>query len=52
MLVDVAGTSDELVQQASRHFPDGGLADAVMAAYIIEARTRLRIAGERLWGAS
>ena len=52
MLVDVAGMSDELVERASRHFADGGLADVVMASYIIEARTRLRIAADHLWRAS
>jgi hypothetical protein len=49
MLMDVSAASDDLVQRANRHFADGGLADVVMAAYIIEARTRLRLAAERLW---
>ena len=49
MLVDVSAADDHLVGQANRHFTDGGLADVVMAAYIIEARTRLRVAAERLW---
>jgi TPP-dependent pyruvate/acetoin dehydrogenase alpha subunit len=49
MLIDVGAASDELVERANRHFPDGGVADLVMAAYIIEARTRLRVASDRLW---
>jgi hypothetical protein len=49
MLVDVSAGTDQIVQRANRHFPDGGLADVVMAAYIVEARTRLRVAAERLW---
>ncbi len=49
-LVDVAGLDDAAVRRASSFFPEGGLADVVMAAYVIEARTRLRLASERLWG--
>jgi hypothetical protein len=52
MLIDVAGIDDALVQKAQRHFGEGELADLVMASYAIEARTRLRVADERLWGAS
>jgi len=50
MLIDVAGLDDTTVQHASSFFPDGGLADLVMASYIIEARTRLAIMGDRLLG--
>lgn len=52
MLVDVSQLDDDTVRRASTHFPDGGLADLVMASYIVEARTRLRIAGDRLLGCS
>lgn len=48
MLIDVANVDDRMVKRASRYFDDDGLADFVMASYIIEARTRLRIASERL----
>jgi hypothetical protein len=50
MLIDVAGVEDEVVRRADRHFPEGGLADLVMASYILEARTRLRVVGARLLG--
>jgi hypothetical protein len=50
MLMDVARLDDDTVRRAAGHFPDGGLADLVMAAYIVEARTRLRIASDRLLG--
>ena len=50
MLIDVAGLDDATVEAAARHFPDGEFADLVMASYIIEARTRLGIAAERLLG--
>lgn len=50
MLVDVSGLDDDTVRRASAHLPDGGLADVVMASYIIEARTRLRVASDRLLG--
>lgn len=49
-LVDVAGLDDETVRHASSYFDDGELADAVMAAYVVEAHTRLRIASDRLLG--
>ncbi len=49
-LVDVAGIEDETVRHASSYFDDGELADLVMAAYIVEARTRLTIAADRLLG--
>lgn len=49
-LVDVAGATDDLVRRAAEHFPAGGLADLAVAAYAIEARTRLRVAADRLWG--
>jgi hypothetical protein len=52
MLIDVAQLDDDTVRRASAHFPDGGLADLVMAAYILEARTRLRLASDRLLGCS
>jgi hypothetical protein len=52
MLIDVSQLDDDTVRRASDHFPDGVLADLVMAAYIVEARTRLRIAGNRLLGES
>ena len=51
-LIDVSQLDDDTVRQASAHFPDGGLADLVMAAYIVEARTRLRLASDRLLGCS
>ncbi len=51
-LVDVAGATDDLVRRADRHFPAGGLADLVTAAYALEARTRLRVAGANIWGAT
>lgn len=50
MLMDVSRLDDDTVRRASAHFPDGGLADVVMASYIVEARTRLRIASDRLVG--
>ncbi len=50
MLIDVASLDDATVQRADRHFVPGGLADLVMASYAIEARTRLRVAGDRLLG--
>lgn len=49
-LLDVARLDDETVQHAASFFPDGELADLVMAAYIVEARTRLRLASDRLLG--
>lgn len=49
-LVDVAGIEDETVRHAASYFDDGELADLVMAAYIVEARTRLGIASDRLLG--
>lgn len=52
MLMDVARLDDDTVRRAAGHFPDGGLADLVMAAYIVEARTRLRLASDRLLGGS
>lgn len=52
MLVDVSRLDDDTVRRASAHFPDGGLADVVMASYIVEARTRLRVASARLVGCS
>ena len=52
MLMDVSQLDDDTVRRAAAHFPDGGLADLVMAAYIVEARTRLRIASSRLLGCS
>ena len=52
MLIDVSQLDDDTVRRASAHFPDGGLADLVMASYIVEARTRLRIASDRLLGGS
>ncbi len=52
MLMDVSRLDDDTVRRASAHFPDGGLADLVMASYIVEARTRLRIASSRLLGGS
>ena len=50
MLMDVSRLDDDTVRHASAHVPDGGLADLVMASYIVEARTRLRIASDRLLG--
>lgn len=50
MLVDVARLDDDTVRRASAHFPDGVLADVIMASYVVEARTRLRIASSRLLG--
>jgi len=50
MLMDVSQLDDDTVRRASAHFPDGGLADLVMASYIVEARTRLRVASSRLLG--
>lgn len=50
MLVDVAGLDDYTVRSAAAFFPDGGLADVVMAAYAIEARTRLEVASAALLG--
>jgi hypothetical protein len=52
ILMDVSQLDDDPVRRAAAHFPDGGLADLVMAAYIVEARTRLRIASSRLLGCS
>lgn len=43
-LLDVATMDDGLVREAARHFPEGGLADVVMASYACEARTRLQVA--------
>jgi hypothetical protein len=51
MLIDVARVDEHIVSRADRHFGPGGLADLVMASYILEARTRLRVAGSRLLGA-
>ena len=48
----VLGRDDDTVRRAAGHFPDGGLADLVMASYIVEARTRLRIASDRPLGGS
>jgi hypothetical protein len=50
MLIDVARLDDDTVRRADRHFQPGGLSDLVTASYVLEARTRLRIAGERLLG--
>ncbi len=50
MLIDVARMDDATVERAASYFSDGALADLVMAAYIIEARTRLSIAADRLLG--
>lgn len=50
MLIDVGSLDDETAGRAARHFGDGGFADFVMAAYIIEAGTRLRLASDRLLG--
>ena len=50
MLIDVASLDDATVQRADRHFAPGGLADLVMASYVLEARTRLRVTGDRLLG--
>lgn len=50
MLMDVSRLDDDTVQRAAAHVPDGVLADLVMASYIVEARTRLRIASDRLLG--
>ena len=50
MLMDVARLDDDTVRRAAAHFPDGGLSDLVMASYIVEARTRLRLASARLLG--
>jgi hypothetical protein len=49
-LLDVAGLDDATVGGAAVHFADGELADLVMASYIIEARTRLQLAADRLLG--
>jgi len=51
MLIDVSRVDDATALNAARHFDEGGFADFVMAEYIIEARTRLAIAGARLIGA-
>jgi hypothetical protein len=50
MLMDVSRLDDDTVHRAAAHFRDGGLADLVMASYIVEARARLRIASDRLLG--
>lgn len=50
MLIDVSQLDDDTARQACAHFPDGGLADLVMSSYIVEARTRLRLASDRLLG--
>lgn len=50
MLLDVAGVDDATAQRAARHFAPGGLSDLVTASYLLEARTRLGIAGDRLLG--
>jgi len=50
MLIDVAGLGDTAAQQAASHFADGEFADLVMASYVIEAQTRLRLASARLLG--
>ena len=50
MLLDVSGVDDGTAQRAGRHFAPGGLSDLVTASYLLEARTRLRIAGDRLLG--
>jgi hypothetical protein len=50
MLVDVARMDDATVEHAASFFPDGAFADLVMASYIIEARTRLSMAADRLLG--
>ena len=44
MLVDVANLDDATVRRADRHFELGQLADLVMTSYVLEARTRLRLA--------
>jgi len=49
-LIDVAGLDDDVVREAAAHFPDGHFADVVMAAYVIEARTRLQVASTALLG--
>lgn len=49
-LIDVARLDDKTVQHAASFFLDGEFADLVMAAYIVEARTRLRLASDRLLG--
>lgn len=49
-LLDVAGLDDATVEHASSHVAEGELADLVMAAYILEARTRLQMAADRLLG--
>lgn len=49
-LVDVAGLDDQTVRHASSFYDDGELADLVMASYIVEAHTRLRVASDRLLG--
>ena len=51
MLIDVSRVDDATAARAGRHFDEGGFADFVMAEYIIEARTRLTIASQRLLGA-
>lgn len=49
-LLDVAGLDDATVERACAYFAEGELADLVMAAYILEARTRLQLAADRLLG--
>ena len=44
MLIDVANLDDATVRRADRHFAPGQLADLVMTSYVLEARTRLRLA--------
>lgn len=48
MLIDVSRLDDATATQGASHFDEGGFADFVMAEYIIEARTRLSIASQRL----
>ncbi len=50
MLIDVSRLDDATVQRAASRLPEGALADLVMASYAIEARTRLRVASDRLLG--
>lgn len=50
MLVDVASLDDATVQRADALLPPGGLADLVMASYVMEARMRLTLAADRLLG--
>ena len=51
MLIDVAALDDATVRRAADALGGGALADLVMASYVYEASTRLRVAGSRLLGA-